>query len=57
MKTNKEILLNVDFIGNQDKPLTEKERNEISNFIKNRKESLKPKLKGSRIKKNLKETV
>jgi hypothetical protein len=57
MKTNKEILLNVDFIGNQDKPLTEKEQKEISNFIKNRKESLKPKLKGNRIKKNLKETV
>jgi hypothetical protein len=57
MKTNKEILLNVDFIGNQDRPLTEKEQKKISDFIKNRKENLKPKLKGKRIKKNLKETV
>ena len=37
MKTKKHIELDVDFIGNQEQPLTEKERKAISDFIRKNK--------------------
>jgi hypothetical protein len=38
MKKSKNIILDVDFIGNQDNPLTDKERKEISDYLKSKKE-------------------
>jgi len=48
MKTKKEIELDIDFIGSQEKPLTEKEKKEISEFIKKmkRKKLIKRKKSG-----------
>ncbi len=37
MKTKKHIELDVDFIGNQEQPLTEKEKKAISDFIRKNK--------------------